>query len=255
MICRKDILAVIEPASGVHMRRSSKIYDAIMLSAIAMAIVPLMFKDQPPLLVALDIISCVVFIVDYILRWITADLRRGSKSKKWLILYPLTPMAIIDLLSILPTLSLLNPALKLFRLYRILKLLRILNFFRYFAPLQILIAVVKRERQVLLTVLSFAVSYIFVTALVMFNGEIALKPNTGEPVFSDFFEAVYWATCTLTTVGYGDIYPISGLGRIISMVSALVGVAIIALPSGVITAGYLEELKHRHEKKANNISD
>jgi voltage-gated potassium channel len=66
-------------------------------------------------------------------------------------------------------------------------------------------------------------------------------------MFEDFFDALYWATTTLTTVGYGDIYPATDLGRIISMFSAVFGVAVIALPSGVITASYLEEL--REEKK------
>ena len=69
-------------------------------------------------------------------------------------------------------------------------------------------------------------------------------------MFEDFFDALYWATTTLTTVGYGDIYPSSDLGRVISMFSAIFGVAVIALPSGVITASYLDEL--REEKKKNN---
>ena len=63
-------------------------------------------------------------------------------------------------------------------------------------------------------------------------------------MFKNFFDAIYWATTTLTTVGYGDIYPLTNIGRVISMFSSLLGVAIIALPSGVITASYLEELRN-----------
>lgn len=97
-----------------------------------------------------------------------------------------------------------------------------------------------------MTVLVFALFYIFVTALIMFNAE---QPATdsGEMVFEDFFDSLYWAACTLTTVGYGDICPVTDVGRVIGMVSAIVGVAIIALPSGIITAAYLDELK---EEKA-----
>lgn len=62
-------------------------------------------------------------------------------------------------------------------------------------------------------------------------------------MFTNFFDAIYWATTTLTTVGYGDIYPLTNIGKIISMFSSLLGVAVIALPSGVITASYLEELR------------
>ena len=69
-------------------------------------------------------------------------------------------------------------------------------------------------------------------------------------MFEDFFDALYWATTTLTTVGYGDIYPATDMGRIISMLSAILGVAIIALPSGVITASYLDELREaKNEEK------
>ena len=94
-------------------------------------------------------------------------------------------------------------------------------------------------------VLSVALFYIFLTALIMFNGEEEINPETGEYLFRNFFDALYWATCTLTTVGYGDIVPVSDTGKIISIVSSLVGIAIIALPSGVITAGYIEELQNR----------
>jgi len=82
--------------------------------------------------------------------------------------------------------------------------------------------------------------YIFVTALMMFNAEGSL--------FDNFFEALYWSTITLTTVGYGDIHPECDLGRLISMVSSLVGLAVIALPTGIITAGYMDEIKERKEK-------
>ena len=68
-------------------------------------------------------------------------------------------------------------------------------------------------------------------------------------MFDDFFDALYWATTTLTTVGYGDIYPATDVGRAISMLSAIFGVAVIALPSGVITASYLDELRDEKQKQ------
>ena len=83
----------------------------------------------------------------------------------------------------------------------------------------------------------------------MFNAEPHINPNTGVATFETFFDALYWATVTLTTVGYGDMIPVTDLGRFISMLSSLFGVAIIALPSGVITASYLEELRAERVKK------
>lgn len=79
-----------------------------------------------------------------------------------------------------------------------------------------------------------AVAYILVSALVIYN----VEPES----FKTFFDAIYWATISLTTVGYGDIYPVTTIGRIVTMISSAFGIAIIALPSGVITAGYLAEI-------------
>jgi voltage-gated potassium channel len=77
----------------------------------------------------------------------------------------------------------------------------------------------------------------------MFNAEPHVNPRTGQETFHSFFDALYWATVTLTTVGYGDLCPVTNLGRMVSMLSSIFGVAIIALPSGVITASYLDELR------------
>jgi len=225
----------------------SKVYDWIMLAAIIMGIIPLMFRSQRPIFIWFDIISCICFIIDYILRWLTAGIR--AKKRAWVsyVIYPFTPMAIIDLLSILPTISVIAPAFKLARVSRLLKILRVVKIIRYFESLEIIITVIKKQWKILCAVLSVAIFYTFITAMIMFNAEKEINPDTGEYFFSDFFDAFYWAACTLTTVGYGDIYPISDTGRVISILSSFVGIAIIALPSGIITAGYLEELRNKKE--------
>jgi voltage-gated potassium channel len=152
-------------------------------------------------------------------------------------------MAIIDLLSILPGLGIINKSLKLLRLTRLLKVTRILKVFRYSNRIAMFIRVLNKERHVLCSVLIMAVLYIFITALIMFNAEPHVNPSTGQETFHSFFDALYWATVTLTTVGYGDLCPVTNLGRMVSMLSSIFGVAIIALPSGVITASYLDELR------------
>lgn len=239
----EKINSIIEP------RREnlfSQFYDWTMLIAIIIGIVPLMFRSQNKLFLCFDIFSSICFIVDYLLRWITFPLK-FEKKKKWIsiLLYPITPMAIIDLLSILPIMNLLAPTFKIVRVSRLLKLLRVIKFIRYFEPLEIIISVIKKQRKILYTVLSLALFYTFVTAMIMFNAEKEINPETGEYLFNNFFDAFYWAACTLTTVGYGDLYPISSVGRIISIISSMVGIAIIALPSGIITAGYLDEIRKK----------
>lgn len=243
---REQINNIIEPRNE---NLFSRIYDWLMLSAIVIGILPLMFREQIRLFWFFDLISGCCFIMDYIFRWVTADLNSTKNRVTAFLLYPITPMAIIDLLSILPTLNLLNPTFKLMRISRLLKVLRVVKFIRYFEPLEITLSVVRRQKKILCTVLSLAFFYVFITALIMFNAEEDINPETGQYLFNSFFDAFYWAACTLTTVGYGDIYPISDIGRVISIISSMVGIAIIALPSGIITAGYMEELKSRKRNK------
>ena len=229
---------------------ASRLYDWYMLIMIVASIIPLMFVEDYPIFKVLEIVTVTAFIIDYILRWYTStiQLKRGWVSY---LIYPFTPMAIIDLLSILPGLNLISPTFKLLRLTRLLKIVRLLKVFRYSDKISMFLRVLQKERQVLLSVLMLALFYIFITALVMFNAEPHINPETGEVTFASFFDALYWATVTLTTVGYGDLCPVTDIGRVVSMLSSLFGVAIIALPSGVITASYLEELREYRKKRQN----
>lgn len=237
---RKEIFDIIEIEDQSLV---SRLYDWIMLFVIGASVVPLAFRVQTPLLIWIDRVTVSLFIFDYALRWLTADYKMPHR-KKWaaFLLYPFTPFAIIDLLSILPSFTFFNRAFKMFRLSRLLKILRVLKFIRYSRNMQILLRVLYKERHILLTVLLIAVAYIVVTAMIMFNVE-------ESEMFEDFFDALYWATTTLTTVGYGDICPTTDIGRVISMCSAVLGVAVIALPSGVITASYLDELRDKRYKE------
>lgn len=227
---------------------ASRIYDWYMLVMIIASIIPLMFIEDYPIFRVIEIITVIAFVIDYILRWGTSNIQL---KKGWLsyFFYPFTPMAIIDLLSILPGINLISPSFKLLRLTRLLKIIRLLKIFRYSDKITMFLKVLQKERQVLLSVLMLALFYIFITALVMFNAEPHINPVTGEATFHSFFDALYWATVTLTTVGYGDLCPVTDIGRIVSMLSSLFGVAIIALPSGVITASYLEELREYRKSR------
>ena len=248
MNIRDRVYEIIEPRND---NISSRIYDWVMLVAIVIGIIPLLFRVQYKLFWYFDVISCLCFACDYLLRWFTANKQSGRNSLLAFLLYPFTPMAIIDFLSILPTLNLISPTFKVARISRLLKILRVLKVIRYYEPLEIVLAVIRRQSKILWTVFTLAVFYIFITALIMFNAKEDINPETGRYLFDNFFDAFYWAACTLTTVGYGDLYPISDVGRVISIISSMVGIAIIALPSGIVTAGYLDELKTRKENKMN----
>ena len=218
------------------------IYDLFMLTAIIVSIVPLAFKRNYPVFDVINIATAYIFVVDYLARIATADLKlkRGAWS---FVLYPFTPMALIDLMAILPSLIGILPGLRLVRLVRIFRFLRVFRtfrvfrsfkMFRYAKSIRIMWEVIKDQQGPLLAVCSLAAGYIFISALIIFN----VEPTT----FETFFEAVYWATVSLTTVGYGDIYPVSTAGQVVTMISSVVGVAVVALPASIITAGYMERI-------------
>jgi len=108
---------------------------------------------------------------------------------------------------------------------------------RYSKSVKIIAAVFKKSKESLIAVGTLAVAYIIISALIIFN----VEPES----FNTFFDAIYWATVSLTTVGYGDIYPVTTIGRIVTMVSSLFGIAIVALPAGIITAGYMGEINKK----------
>ena len=239
---RNKINDLVEPGKPGAL---SQAYDVLILLAIAMGTVSLLFREYRPLFLYFDIISGVIYIIDYLLRWATCDLRSDKPKWKAFLLYPFTPMAILDLLSIMPTFEFVSSTYKLAKSARLLKLFRFIKIVNYIGPIEIFVTVIKRQWKPLLAVVMVALFDIFVTAIIMFQSEQEIDPVTGEYIFKSFFDAFYWATITLTTVGYGDLAPVSELGRTLSMISSLIGIGVIAMPSSIITAGYMQELNRR----------
>ena len=125
---RRRLFEIIE--KGQKGDRLSTVYDIVMLFAIVVSIIPLMFFEELKWFKYVGIVTVVIFVIDYLLRWITADFKMEKKGWAF-VLYPFTPMAIIDLLSILPGFNILGQGFKIFRVTRLLKILRLFKFLRY----------------------------------------------------------------------------------------------------------------------------
>ncbi len=238
---RKKIFEMVEPGEGLN--KVSSFYDYFMMMVIIASLIPLAFKNENTAFLILDKICVAIFIADYFLRWITADYKFNKKSVGSFIRYPFSLMAIIDLVSILPSLTIINSGFKVLRVLRMIKAFRVFRVFkalRYSRSVEIIVNVLKRSKESLIAVGTLAIAYILIAALVIFN----VEPDS----FNSFFDAIYWATVSLTTVGYGDIYPITTIGRIVTMVSSIFGIAIVALPAGIITAGYMNEINSEKEE-------
>ncbi|MFH1512201.1 MAG: ion transporter [Bacillota bacterium] len=232
---RKKIYEIIKVSGRSSLW--SILYDYFMIFAIAASLLPLAFKQDYPIFDVIDKIAITIFIIDYLLRFYTADFLYGKKSVSSFLRYPFSFMAIIDILSILPFIALLSDSFRLLRVFRLVRsfqVFRVFKVLRYSKSYKIIVSVFKRQKDSLLAVLTFAFAYILISALIIYD----VEPDT----FDTFFSAVYWATVSLTTLGYGDISPVTVVGRIVTMVSTIFGVAVIALPSGIITAGYMQEI-------------
>ena len=227
----------------------SQAYDCLMLVAIVLGTVSLLFREYRPLFWYFDIISGVIYIVDYLLRWMTCDLRSEKPKWKAFLLYPITPMAILDLLSILPTFEVISSSYKLAKSARLLKIFRFSKIVNYIGPLEIFITVIKKQWKLLLAVALVAIFDILITAIIIFQSEQEIDPVTGEYIFKTFYDAFYWAAITLTTVGYGDLSPVSDVGKTLSIISSMLGIGIIAMPSSIITAGYIQEVNRRMKEE------
>ncbi len=234
---RERIFTIVERAKPND--KVSKFYDLFITVVAIISVFPLMFKESNIILDKIDTITVYILFLDYILRFITYDYISGKKGIVAFIIYPITPFAIVDLISLLPSLGLMRQS---FRILRMLRIFKVLHYSKSFLHIT---NVFKNEKRTLGSVLLIALSYIFVSALAMFSYE----PDT----FDSFFDALYWATTALTTVGYGDIYPKTTVGQLISMLSSLFGIAVIALPAGIVTAGFMDEINRDKKERADQI--
>lgn len=226
---RQKLYNIVEVTSEKD--KIGEIYDAFMLITILISIFPLAIKEQYVVFDRTDRITAAIFVVDYLFRIITADfkLRNGFRS---FLYYPFTPMAIIDLISILASVTPLNDS---FRLFKVFRLFRIFKVVRYSKNINLIISIFIMKRNALLAVLGLALAYIFVSSMVVFN----VEPET----FHSYLDAVYWATLSLTSLGYNDVYLVTAAGKAVTVISSFVGIIIVALPAGIISSGLMEKIE------------
>ena len=217
--------------------QASLFYDRFMIVCILISILPLCFQTVYPAFYWIDRGTAAVFTVDYILRWWTADFKWKQLGKKAYLKYPFSPFAVIDLVTILSAITPLHSGLRLFRVLRLSECLRTLKLLRYSTGFYLMLRVFRKEKEDLLTVCYLAAGYVLVSALLLFQ----IEPQT----FHTYLDAVYWSAITLTTVGYGDFHPVTELGKIIAIITSFVGIAVFALPTGIITAAYLKEIDNK----------
>jgi voltage-gated potassium channel len=230
-----------------------KVVNGIIITLIILNVVAVMLETVPEihdpyahLFMYFDRFSVAVFTIEYLLRvWSSTVEQRYKQPFKGRLKYMFTFGALIDLLAIVP--SYLHAIVGLdLRVLRILRLARFLRLFRltsYMKATRIVVDVFRLRKNELILSMVLAIFLIIISSSLMYFAEHRAQPDK----FDSIPHTIYWSVITLTTVGYGDITPITPIGRFLTGVLLLIGVGVFALPAGIITAGFLEESrKARH---------
>lgn len=190
------------------------------------------------LLTAFEVFSLAVFVTEYLLRvWSCPVEPRYRHPLTGRIRFALTPMALIDLLAVLPSLLVWTGVdLRFLRVIRMARLIRLGKLGRYSSALQFMWLAVRSRRDELLMALMLMAMILVVAASLMYMAEGDAQPEA----FSSIPATLWWGIMTLTTVGYGDVYPITTLGKLTAAVIAVAGIGLFALPAGIVGSAFIE---------------
>ena len=248
---KKRVFEIIQAANEND--TASRIFDISIIALIILNVI-LVIADTfslPPLIneisSIMETISVIIFSIEYICRVWTSDLL-FPKNKPFIsrLKYIFSFMALIDLFAILPFYIpfIIKIDLRVLRMLRIIRLFRVFKINRYTSALTSIATVFKKKKNQLISSIFVVLLLMIVASVLMYNVEHEAQPEAFENAFS----ALWWAVATLTTVGYGDIYPITVLGKILSAVIALLGIGLVAVPTGIISAGFMENIESETEK-------
>ncbi len=193
-----------------------------------------------PILTAVEMVTVFFFAVDYVLRVLTAGYLYPEESEKRAIFrYVLSLTGLIDLLSFLPYyLPFFFPTGAVaFRMFRVARIFRLFRINAYYDSLNVITEVIKGKRQQLLSSVFILAVMMMASSLCMYSLEHDVQPD----VFENAFSGIWWSVSTLLTVGYGDIYPVTIMGKVFGIIITFLGVLVVAIPTGIISAGFVEQ--------------
>lgn len=248
-ILRIQIYTIIE--RGEKHNKKSIYFDYFIIVLVLLSVISTIWESYPAAqekygtyFHAFEIFSVIIFTIEYLLRLWTAPLKFPHLSAaKAYIKYATSFIAIIDLVAILPFyLPFLGVEdLRLLRMMRLLRLLRVFKLNRYSRALNLVYDVLKERGEELVTTVFFALILLLVSSTLMYYVEHETNPEG----FPNIIATLWWAVVTLTTVGYGDVVPVTMLGKILNGLTALIGIGVVALPTSILSAGFLEKVQER----------
>jgi len=258
MALRNRLFQMLE--SSLPEDRASQLVDGALILLILLNLVAIMLESVPslhdrwhPQFHAFETFSVAVFSIEYLLRvWSSVEhpehVGRGALVAR--LRYMLTPMALVDLLAILPFYLSFLFILDL-RFMRAVRLLRIFKLTRYFSALGVLLEVLREESRTF-----GAALFVLLVIMMMASAGIYLFEHQAQPqAFGSIPAAMWWAMATLTTVGYGDVTPITVGGKIFGACITIVGIGMVALPAGILASGFADHLHARKAHYSDRVRD
>jgi voltage-gated potassium channel len=253
-IIKKKVYTVLHPEIGNT--KWDRAFNAFIIVLILMNVVAVMLETVPSIyepnknfFFYFDVVSVFIFTVEYIMRvWSSNQDPKYGHSVHGRIKYMFSLGALIDLAAFLPFYfySFIGFDLRVLRILRLLRFLRLFRLTSYMKATRMLINVFKSTKNELLLSLVLTLFLIVISSCLIYFCEHLVQPEK----FTSIPSTMWWSVVTLTTVGYGDMFPITNLGKILTSIILLAGVALFALPAGIITAGFLDEIrKIRNQNK------
>ena len=227
--------------------------DTTIITLIFLNVIAVVFGTVPVIsdqildqLDTFELISVVIFSIEYLLRlWACTSNARYRHPVTGRLKFIFSPIVLIDLLAIAPFyLPLLVPID--FRFFRAFRMFRLFKLVRYSASMQTLGKVIRKSRGELLVTLFALFVLLVIASSLMYYVERDAQPDA----FASIPAAMWWGIVTLTTVGYGDVYPITVMGKFLAMIIALMGIGLFALPAGILGSGFVDEIQNRKKEKS-----
>lgn len=256
---KRKIFKIIYEAPNESLE--STIFDSVIIGLIILSVVILIAESFEKVYAQygfyLGIFECIIaliFTVEYLFRLWTSDfLYKDDRKIAARIKFIFSPIAIIDLLAILPFyLFLFLPIdLRYLRILRLIRVIRIFKLNRYTNTISLFANVFKSKKDELIVTFTIAFLIILIASILMYNLEYNVQPEAFPNIISTF----WWAVVTLTTVGYGDVYPVTTGGKLLGGFISLLGIGLVALPTGIIGSGFIQEMANLEPEAGKVIED
>jgi voltage-gated potassium channel len=231
------------------------IVGLILLNIVAMVLesVQKIHELSPQSFFWFECFSVAVFSVEYVLRlWSCVEEPKYSRPVRGRLRFAVTPLALVDLSAVLPFyLRFIRADLRVMRMFRMIRIMRVMRVARiaklgrYSESLQMLMRVLRSKGEQLISAVFLLLILLIVVATLMYTAEKEAQPK----IFTSIPAAMWWSAVTLTTVGYGDMYPVTPIGKIIGAITAMMGIGMFALPCAILGAGFIEELERNKQPR------